>query len=315
MEKLAAEILERYEIDFASMRRAGGWTNGVWLGEHVVLRLAQEQGSDRIRREAALGQFLPEKVGYRKTITVGVEQGFEWSLSEYLAGESVYEAWPKLDIDRKMDVLRQTWEIIASMRSMDPEVVAHLVKRHPWYSTFEPDEAHALLERLVQEGRFSEVEAVELARILEGFYRLLPGAPTVVNHGDVTVDNLLLDSAGRVHLLDFEHALIGPAQVDTYSFLRMAFQPEGDEYLTEAAEAKALQEEAARLVRETVSDEKSAMLLLGVAALISLKRLTIWLEGSEDKMHYREWEPYLCLASLTDGRGGFLSRVVEGAMQ
>ena len=311
MEKIAAEIFERYGMSLAHAERAGGWTNCVWLNGDTVLRLSNEPGSDRIRREVALGNFLPENVGYPLTLATGVEQGFEWSLTRRLNGTHAHDAWLQLSLDQKKDLLRQVWTIITSLHLQNVEQAAHLVKHQPWYSTFQPDESRAFLGRFARDAVFTASEIDVLEHIIYDFFIVLPGSPVVLNHGDITVENIFWDTDGRVHLLDFEHALIAPPQVDVYSFLRIAFHPPHDDYLKmDAEETDALRKEAVKYAGTKLANRRDAVLLLGCAVLISLRRLEIWWNGAEDKNGFRDWEPYLCLKSFTEQKGGLLHMAV-----
>lgn len=110
------------------------------------------------------------------------------------------------------------------------------------------------------------------------------------------------DGARLAAVLDFEHAALLPAQADVYSFLRLLFGPSCP------TPPEAVAASVGACARVQTPDEAS--LLLGFAALISIRHMHLWLGSSAPGSH-EDWIPYQCLASLADGRGGFLAPALE----
>ncbi len=297
-ESLASEILRKFGADFEAAKRAGGWTNRVWIAGELVLRISPDESGDRIRREAALGARLPKAVGYPEILETGVRDGHEWSVSRRVPGVNLGQAWPNLDWTRREEAMRGLWEIAEAIHEADLRDLSLALPRRTWYSDLRPETAHAGLGTLSGGGALTEAETDALSGILDAFFDALGRAERCLCHGDLTMENMMWDGERIASVFDFEHAALLPAQADVYSFLRLTLGP-GD------ADAPA---EFARtitdLARARVRNADGAKLLLGFAALISIRHMDVW-DGPE---------PRLCLASLADGRGGFLAPVVEESL-
>lgn len=293
-ERFAPEILRKFGADFEAAKRAGGWTNRVWIAGDLVLRISPDESGDRIRREAALGMLLPKAVGYPEILEVGVRDGHEWSVSRRVPGVNLGEAWPGLDWARREEAMRGLWEIAEAVHAADLRDLPFVPPRRTWYSDLRPETAHAALRALSGRGALKKAEAGALSGILDAFFDALGRAEPCLCHGDLTMENMMWDGGRIVSLFDFEHAALLPAQADVYSFLRLTLGPG-------SAEAPAEFERfVTDLARARVRNADEAKLLLGFAALISIRHMDIW-DGPE---------PRLCLASLAGGRGGFLARAV-----
>jgi len=81
-EIIATKIFSKYNPNFNSAERAGGWTNAVWINGDLVLRLSMNKGSDKVRKETELAKLLPSIVGYPKNIENGITNDYEWSLNQ-----------------------------------------------------------------------------------------------------------------------------------------------------------------------------------------------------------------------------------------
>jgi scyllo-inosamine 4-kinase len=294
-ESLAPEILRKFGADFKAAKRAGGWTNRVWIAGDLVLRISPDVNGDRIRREAALGMRLPKAVGYPEILETGVRDGHEWSVSRRVPGVNLGEAWPGLDWARRAEAMRGLWEIAEAVHIADLQGLPFALPRRTWYSDLRPETAHADLRALSGRGALEKPEAEALSGILDAFFDALERAEPCLCHGDLTMENMMWDGEGIASVFDFEHAALLPAQADVYSFLRMTLGPGGEKTPAEFAGG------VAGLARARVRNADEANLLLGFAALISIRHMDIW-DGPE---------PRLCLASLADGRGGFLAPVTE----
>jgi aminoglycoside phosphotransferase (APT) family kinase protein len=302
MERIAPQIFGKRGVDFSTARRMGGWTNGVWMAGDLVLRVAPDKDSLRIRREAQLGAMLPGAVGYPEILETGVRDGHEWSLSRRVPGVNLGEAWPGLDWAARESALRALWDIVRAIHAVDPGAIPAALPRRTWYSDLKEESARADLSALAARSLFKSGEIRRLSEILDAFFDALPRAPLCLCHGDITMENMMWDEARLAAVLDFEHAALLPAQADVYSFLRLLFGPS----CPTPPEAVA----ASGAARARVQTPDEASLLLGFAALISIRHMHLWL-GSGAPGPHEDWIPYQCLASLADGRGGFLAPALE----
>ena len=303
--QLAAQLLKEYGADFESAQRAGGWTNHVYLAGDIVLRIAPDEASDRIRRETALVKCLPKLVGYPENIATGIADGHEWSVSRRVPGGNLGDAWENLSWTERTRAVRELWDIVRAVHAVDVGTIPVTLPQRTWYSDLSPEEASKSLDGLVARGCFARVQSDALAGILRDFFGAIKGAKACLCHGDITMENMMWFDGHVKCLMDFEHAAILPAEADIYSFLRFALEP-GD---TPDAEQRAFREEVASLARSAIGDADSARLLVGFAALISMRHMYIWMEDSEEGAPCEDWMPHKNLVSLTDGRGGFLAPV------
>jgi aminoglycoside phosphotransferase (APT) family kinase protein len=302
LEGIAARIFAGFGVDFASARRAGGWSNITWLAGGLALRLATRAGNANIRRDARLAALLPVEVGYPVTVQTGVTDGFEWCLSREIPGCCLGEIWPRLSLPEQGEALRQLWAKAQAVHRVDPAAAAGLVRQRAWFNSNDPHEADASLACRVQEGLFTYRQAAVLRGILARFWQALPAAVCLLNHGDLTLDNAIWQQGRVVSLLDFEFALLAPIQLDLNTLLAPALGPgQQDESLRRAA---------VRLAVPELATPGSVDLLLGYAVLLELWRLQEWLAHPEGEGPLEQWDPYRRLLALAEGQGGYYAPVL-----
>lgn len=294
LERLAPGILGKFGADFETAKRAGGWTNRVWIAGNLVLRISPDAGGVRIRREAALGMRLPKAVGYPEVLETGVTEGHEWSVSRRVPGVNLGEAWPGMTWPERESAMRGLWKIAEEIHAADLREIPFELPRRTWYSELRPEKARADLAALAERGALGRDAADALSEILDAFFDALGRARPCLCHGDLTMENMMWDGERIAAVFDFEHAAILPAQADVYSFLRFALGPD----CAEAPEA--FVGAVAGLAKARARNLDEARLLLGFAALISIRHMDIW-DGDA---------PYRCLVSLAGGGGGFLAPIV-----
>lgn len=305
LSKIAAAILGEYGLCFADAQRAGGWTNKVWLIGEYALRLAPMEGTERIRREVALSKHLPSAAGYPENIATGVMEGHEWSLSKRVQGVPLSGAWGVMRTEERTSAMRQIIMIAQHIRAVEARKVESLVFNRSWFSSFHPEESASAIEEIVGRGAISEAMGKEVSSLLRPFYSVLSTAPRVLNHGDITADNMLWHNGRITSLMDFEYALLAPAQFDLYSILLICLDPSA-----KTPEAPSLVEEIVQAAHPLLKRKEDAQLLLGFAALHSLKHMQLWLENRQmDETVEQSW-PYRSLASLLDGKGGHFVPVI-----
>jgi hypothetical protein len=71
LQAIAVSIFARHGVDFATVQRAGGWTNAVWLAPDLVLRLSTTKGNQSLLREARLAALFPPALGYPALLETG----------------------------------------------------------------------------------------------------------------------------------------------------------------------------------------------------------------------------------------------------
>lgn len=313
LEAIATSILARHGIDFATAQRAGGWTNAVWLVDGMALRLSTTRGNDRLLREAQLAAQFPPSVGYPTILESGTNAGFAWTLSTRLPGTSLGDAWPGLRWEERATALRGMWERAQAVHAVPVNAVN--VSRRAWYNSTDAGEAEAGLARLTRDGILTVSERHVLQDALGRCWRAMPDAPCVLCHGDLTPDNVVWHAGKVVGLLDFEHAVLAPVQVDLNLLVRCALGPKDvadDTTATDLEGAQQFRHEAAVLARSMLARPSERDLLMGYAILLSLWRLELWLAHPEGEGSLEQWEPLRRLRSLADGAGGYLAPLMHG---
>ncbi len=310
LRKIAAAIFDQHGINFAAAKRAGGWTNLTWLAGGLALRLSVRPGQDKIRREAKLAALLPPAVGFPLILETGATEGYEWSLSQEIPGKNLGEVWNDLTWDERTNALRQLWEKVLAVHSVDVIAAVELVREKPWFNAADTQAAEASLSYLVRQQIMSSLQAGILRAALDRFWTALPAAACVLNHGDLTIENALWHAGKVVSLLDFEFAVIAPAELDLNELVKCAFAPgERHESLPdpEMAGLPKMQKVVAELAKPVIAHPGGKDLLMGYAVLLELWMLEDWLAHPEGEGPLEQWQPYRMLLSLADGQAGYLA--------
>jgi aminoglycoside phosphotransferase (APT) family kinase protein len=310
LRKIASGIFAKHDIDFATAKRAGGWTNLTWLAGGLVLRLAARPGQDKIQREARLAALLPPEVGFPPILETGINEGYEWSLSREIPSRNLGEVWNDLTWDERTDALCQLWKKVLAVHSVDITAAAGLAREKPWFNAADAHAAEASLSSLVRQQILSSPQADILRAALARFWEALPAAASVLNHGDLTIENALWHSGKIVSLLDFEFAVIAPAELDLNELVKCAFAP-GERYASlpdsGGSGLQYMQKVVAQLAKPVIAHPGGKDLLMGYAILLELWMLEDWLAHPEGEGPLEQWQPYRMLLSLADGQGGYLA--------
>lgn len=308
-ERIALEIFNEYGLDFKTAVRAGGWTNAVWLNGDLALRLSFKRDSHRIRQEVRLSEYLPDAIGYPVNIAVGITDGYEWSLSKRIHGKNLSEIWSNLDWKERTETIRQILSKIELLHKVDISRIENLSNRNAWYSSFNAQQTYSCLERYKYEKIFSAEQIDVFYDILEGFWEKHNLAAHVLNHGDITMDNLLWSNGSIVSLMDFEHSVIAPSELDLHSLINLAFFSDESNILSACSieEYSQYKNDVIVLLKPMLENDYSTNLILGYAILFRMRFLEFWLENPEEKLE--KLDAYNKLLSLADGKGGYLSEI------
>jgi len=315
---IAASLFKEHGLSFDTARRAGGWTNGVWLNEGLALRLSKEKDSDRLHRESLRCQFLSPTVGYPATVATGRAQGHEWCLSRRVPGVPLGDVWQNLPWPQKARAVKEIVDIALAVHATDPAHVAPVTKETAWYSGFDREATLKDIQNYVAGGHFAQGQGLVLGEILDRFHHWHRGGPLVLCHGDITVDNLLWHEGHVTSLLDFEHAVMAPSVLDIHSLVNLALNPvdENDSSDLMLLGAKGLGREGDKYVADMVSlfrpmlpGEREAGLLMGYNLYFRLRFFQFWLE--DPRRGYLGDYAYQKLLSLCDGKGGYLAGLLQ----
>jgi scyllo-inosamine 4-kinase len=312
LESMAASIFARHAVEFATAMRAGGWTNAVWLTEGLVLRLSTTQENENLLREARLAALFPPAVGYPRIVETGKTDGFAWSLAAKLPGSSLGEVWFHLHQKERITALQDLWERAQGVHSVPVSEISEFVSRRAWFNSTDPKQAETSLFRLTEAGIFTASESYVLRNSLERFWCVLPAAPCVLCHGDLTLDNAIWHAGHVASLLDFEFAVLAPIQLDLNHLVKKAFGPSELASSLSAEDIHQLQRTVMEIARPLLSQTSNFDLLMGYAILLELWLLELWLAHPEGEGPLEQWEPLLRLRSLADGKGGYLAPLDPG---
>lgn len=309
-ERIATSIFSNYGLDFKTAARAGGWTNAVWLNGDLALRLSFKKDSDRIRREVRLSKYLPDTIGYPVNIAVGITDGYEWSLSKRIYGNNLSEVWSKLDWKERTEAIRQILRMMELLHNVNISKIENLSSRKAWYTSFNAQETYSCLEKYKHHKIFSTEQIDIFYGILERFWEKHNSMTHVLNHGDITMDNLLWSNGRVVSLLDFEFSVIAPSELDLHSLINLAFFSDESDFMSDCntQEYQQYKRDVIELLKPMLVDSSSADLILGYAILYRQRFLEFWFENPEGKLE--ELDAYNKLLSLADGEGGYLSEII-----
>ena len=170
--------------------------------------------------------------------------------------------------------------------------------------------ARASLNRLIGHGVLASNQAGVLEQLLDRFWKALPSAARVLNHGDWTFENAIWHEGRVVALLDFEFAVIAPVELDLNELVKCAFAPsEWNDPLPDpdGAGLKRMRAAVTDLAIPLLSHPGGKDLLTGYAILLELWLLEDWLAHPEGEGPLEGWQPYRMLVSLAGGGGGYLA--------
>lgn len=310
---IARAVFTRYGVDFSAAVRGGGWTNATWLGGGLALRVAVTPGTDHLRREAALGALLPAAAGYPPGIETGVTGGYEWSLSRQIAGENLGKVWPGLDWAQRIQAIRQLWDRVAAVHSVDPAAAAPYVHLDSPLYPADAARSQAGLARLVGLDYLSARQAGALRGIIERFWTLRGRVPQVLNHGDFTIENAIYRDGAVVSLLDFDFALVAPHELDVNELVKMAFlPPEDPDPLPDPGGGGRAQFQQAviALALPMLDHPGSRDVLLGYAAMLGIWAMENELDHADDRSAGFLARMKGELTGLVDEQGGYLATLL-----
>lgn len=308
--KLAERIFSDFGLKIETAVRAGGWTNAVWYNQDIVLRLSLAENSNKIRREVQLSELLGNKIGYPSNIATGVIEGYEWSISQRIEGVSLSEVWTELSWKERTLAAKQLWDIIKEVHSVEIGQAQSLSSKTPWYNALDKEETTSRFKYYIEKGIFTPKEGSIMLEVLAQFWDAFALDKPVLNHGDITKDNILWNDGKIVSLLDFEHSVIAPAAVDLNSYINLLIF-DNDIYIGESndTEFQHYKLEIKKLLCSHLESNSSKYLLSGIAILYYQKFLEFWLEEQTESLE--DYFAYQRLISFTKHPSGYFSEIFD----
>lgn len=115
--------------------------------------------------------------------------------------------------------------IVNAVHSVDVSKVDSLVINKPWYNKLAKEESMSSIDRYFEENLITSEQSQRMKKLFEHFYTSKSLVKAVLNHGDITADNLLWNEGRIISLLDFENSVIAPPELDMYSIMNLAMEP------------------------------------------------------------------------------------------
>ena len=312
---IAEKIFQQHGLGFDGAVRAGGWTNAVWLNGGAVLRLSNERGNDRIRREAERSKSFPASVGYPEIIDAGVTDGYEWSLAKRVQGIVLSDVWGGLSWLEKVAAVKQILTIMNAVHTVDVCKVERLTLRRSWYNAFARDNSLSEFNGYIKRDLFTPAQGRVLIDTLERFYTALDRVTPVFCHGDITTDNLLWHDGNIVSLLDFEYSATAPRLLDVHSLVNLAltqYDEAADKEIilfnSKQPEIRQYAGDMIALFKPFLASQSEKDLFLGDNVLFRQRFFEFWLEKPEGGVE--NCDAYQKLLSFSDGSGGYLSALL-----
>ena len=109
-----------------------------------------------------------------------------------------------------------------------------------------------------------------------------------------------------VALLDFEFAMLGPAEIDLCRLVWDGLVSEDGTTIDPEATAAAFD-----IAARQVDPVHGRALLHGAAVLDQLRDLDIWLARGRTEERFEDWRPYRLLTGLLDSQGGYLAPLLS----
>lgn len=200
-----------------AMARGPSFSNEVWIGDTVVLRI-DPRGVGRLAREARIAARLSPAARYPEVLEVGDDGEIEWMLSRRVHGLDLGRAWPALTTAQRE---RATHELVAALAAV------HATPCDGLSDDLRPP--HTLpIERLIE-----LIEAViddtAIAGLATHFaitrWSAFDGADRGLVHGDPHLENVLWDGEHVAALLDLEWSRPSWLHADLEILLALADAP------------------------------------------------------------------------------------------
>jgi hygromycin-B 7''-O-kinase len=311
--------------DAGPFTRAFSYSNDVWLGRTVVLRLAPLERAWASAREQDVLARLPDAVPHAELLRRGTYNGRPWLLLRRMPGRALMTAWPKASKSERRSLIHQLGVAMRALHQLPmptdwerpdlrPSALTRLVEPLAVAAPYQqpPERIHALAAAArelggVDRGLVDAAEALVRERL-----HLFSRDPHVIVHTDMFGQNLLVDRGRLTAVLDFEMARAAAPDLELDVLLRFCHWP----HLPVAAEEEHLmRREDFRPVPEWLAEVYPG--LFPVARLRDRLEVYAVMHDLRQSIQFPErpgepeWRPVQRLQAIVDGRS-YLRNVVAG---
>ncbi len=299
---LATKVAAQYGGNLARMQRANGYSNATWVGDGIAVRITHTPAD--MSREVALVRALPREVGHPEILGEGTIEGHGWIVSREVRGQNLHEAWPTLTPAEQRQAANQLWDRTQIVHEASLSLKA-LVPSHGGFVPASLEDATATAKRAAAAIGLTGVRQSRLHEIIEGYFRAAPMVEHTVNHGDLALMNALWDGA-VIALLDFEFAVLGPAEIDLCRLVCEANVSDEGRRVDSEAGAVAIE-----IAARHMDPIHGRALIHGASVFDQLRDLDIWLSHNHTDERVEDWRPYRLLNDLLDEEGGYLAPLLK----
>jgi aminoglycoside phosphotransferase (APT) family kinase protein len=222
----------------ATFRRAFSYSNDVWIGDAVVLRVARESEPWTLGHEQEVLSWLPDAVPHPRIVANGEHDGRAWIVVQRVHGQELGRAWPAMTLQHRRDVIHQLGAAMHVLHrvatpigwqrpDLEPAVLARLRTPEEIAAAFQaPPQRIWALGEAARTLPFVDVGLVDAAvQLVVQRLPLFADDPRRLVHTDLHWDNLMTDGVSLTAILDFERARPAPADLDLDVLLRFSHWP------------------------------------------------------------------------------------------
>jgi hygromycin-B 7''-O-kinase len=311
--------------DAGPFTRAFSYSNDVWVGRSVVLRLSPLERSWTSAREQDVLSRLPDAVPHPELLGTGTYEGRPWLLLRRMPGSALMTAWPGSGMAERRSLIHQLGLAMRALHQVPvptdwerpdlrPGALAPLVEPLAVAAPYQqpPERIHALAAaarevRGVDRGLVDAAEALVDERL-----DLFSHDPRVLVHTDMFGQNLLVERGRLTAVLDFEMARPAAPDLELDVLLRFCHWPhlpvaEEEEHLMRREDFRSVPEWLAEAYPELFGVPRLRDRLEVYAIMHDLRQGIQFPERPGEP----EWRPVQRLRAIVDGHS-YLRDVVAG---
>lgn len=214
------------------------YSNDTWRIGSYVLRICWQGDARRLEREAVLARCAPSAVRYPALIDAGRTGELTWTVTRWIEGVPLAEAWPRLGERDRREAVDQLAQALAALHQWSPRgLPAGLLDRHQDPVDLSDSVSvvgatlHPLpLNRAVALAEHARALPFVTPHLIDAVLERLQDlaihdpyrepAEHVVVHGDAHMSNVLWHDGDMAALLDLEWARLAPPDLELEPFLR-----------------------------------------------------------------------------------------------
>ncbi len=224
--------------DEAPFVRAVSYSNEVWLGRTVALRVSRGLKPWTFEHERSVLPLLPSTVPHPAVLRSGSVEGRPFQVTRRLPGTLVASVWPALSKQQRRHLITQLAQALDALHALEippgwqrpdltlpaiaqqrtPQDVARPFQQPPWRI--------AVLADAALELPFIDRALVQACRaFVSDRLPFFANDAQVLTHADLHWENLLADGDTLTGVLDWEHALAAAPDLELDVLLRFCRWP------------------------------------------------------------------------------------------